>query len=302
MTPDPSTGFAARVAEVCAGFVATGPPQRVRKSELLPGEHRGTPVIAKRLLRPDPVWDWYFAREVAIYRAFAATQPPVRVPGVHATSDDVLVIERFDAPLARLRRPAAELPSSTIEAAIGYHDRLAAWSCPVTSPPPPRVHEALRQRLLEDPTDAGWIRAGLERCRRRTLIDDQTLVAAHRALAAHAPVATCHGDLLLRNAMTTASGDLVLVDWECAGPHVADWDLALLWTQLAGSGREVVDAAIGAGPRRLAFVALVVFALCRELVFYEAFRVPADHRGRLAVQTELDAQATVLVDADAGTV
>jgi len=155
----------------------------------------------------------------------------------------------------------------------------------------------LRQRLLEDPTAPSWIREGLVRCHDRALIDDATRDAALAAIDAHAPVAPSHGDLLLRNAMQTADGELVLIDWECAGLHVADWDLALLWTQLAASGRQAVEAAIGDGPRRRAFLALVVFALCREVVFLDAFRIPPEHRGRVVVQRELDAQATVLVDA-----
>ncbi len=32
-------------------------------------------MIAKRLLAPNPVWAWYLAREIAMYRAFTA-QPP----------------------------------------------------------------------------------------------------------------------------------------------------------------------------------------------------------------------------------
>jgi len=66
-TPEAHTDFAQRCAELCAGFVATGSIRRARKSELLPGEVDGAPVIAKRLLRPHAVWEWYFAREVAMH-------------------------------------------------------------------------------------------------------------------------------------------------------------------------------------------------------------------------------------------
>ncbi len=299
MTPDPSTGFAARVAELCEGFVATGEPRKGRKSELLGGWLGSDRVIAKRLLQPHVVWDWYFAHERAVYAAFSSTPPPIRVPRLYASTDDVLVIERFDAPLARLRRPAAELSPAMVAAAIGYLERLSGWEAPWPADPlPAAVRGPMRQRLLEDPVEPAWVRDGLVRCHGRGWIDDATRDAALAALDAHAPVATCHGDLLLRNAMTTGDGELVLVDWECAGRYVADWDLALLWTQLADTGRRAVEAAVaGSEPRRRTFHALVVFALCREVSFLEAFHIPREHKGRAIVERELDAQATVLVNA-----
>jgi aminoglycoside phosphotransferase (APT) family kinase protein len=126
------------------------------------------------------------------------------------------------------------------------------------------------------------------------VIEQATADAAVEALAGHAPVATSHGDLLLRNAMQRPDGELVLVDWECAGSHVADWDLALLWTQLDDTGRAIVDARIGGGARHSAFLALVLFALCREVVFLKAFRVPAEHAGMRRVTEELAAVASRL--------
>ncbi len=288
-TPGPATGFADRCAELCPGFRATGSIRRARKSELLAGEIGGAPVIAKRLLRPNAVWDWYFAREVAVYRSFAAAPPAFRAPRVHAVADDVFVIERFPISLARLRRPYGELPAPTVEALIGLHHAIAHHTFP-SEPPPANVVAHLRQRLLEDPCDPAWIREGLARSHARSWIDDDTLAAARGALDAYAPIASGHGDLLLRNAMEAATGEIVLVDWECAGRYVADWDLALLWTQLGPRARDIVEAAVTGTPRRTSFVALVVFALCRELAFLDAFRTPADHRGRLRVLEDLAAQ------------
>ena len=75
---------------------------------------------------------------------------------------------------------------------------------------------------------------------------------------ANAPTAPNHGDLLLRNVIGDDEDDLVLVDWECAGTHLRDWDLALLWTQLAGPGRGIVEDAVReSGARWRAFLGLV---------------------------------------------
>lgn len=331
-TPEARTGFAERCAEVCAGFRAVAAVRRARKSELLAGEVDGAPVIAKRMLKPNAVWDWYFAREVAIYRAFAAQPPPFRVPRVYAATDDVLVIERFPSAVSRLRRPYAELPASTIEALLAYRAAIVAWTGRFPDDaPPPQVRSQLRQRLLEDPNDPTWIRDGLERCCQRDLIHEGTRDAAIETLV-DARIAPAHGDLLLRNAMTFGhdadprtgnahggdprtgnphdprtdahprtgdpcaprwdgrAGEVVLVDWECAGRYLADWDLALLWTQLGEAGRRIVEP--HAGP---AFFALVLFALCRELVFLQAFRVPEDHDGVRRVRDELAEVARRLV-------
>lgn len=286
MTPEADRDFASRCAELCPGFVA-GSPVRARKSELLTGELAGAPVIAKRLRRSNAVWNWYFAHEVAIYRAFVATTPPFPVPRVIAVTDDVIVIERLPIALAKLRRPSAALPTATVEQLIALHERIAGYAFPDAPAPAGKVKAQLDQRLLEDPTDPTWISGGLARCNARGLIDDDALAAAEAALAAHAPIATSHGDLLLRNAMERPDGTIVLVDWECAGPHVADWDLALLWTQLAPPGRGMVEATIEGVARRRAFAALTVFALCREVVFLDAFRTPDDHAGRRQVEADL---------------
>ncbi len=77
------------------------------------------PVIAKALVRPNPVWAWYLAREVAMYRAFAESPPPLRVPRLIVADDDLLVIERVaGAPVGARRRPAAALPAPTVHAGV----------------------------------------------------------------------------------------------------------------------------------------------------------------------------------------
>jgi Ser/Thr protein kinase RdoA (MazF antagonist) len=265
---------------------------RARKSELLAGELDGAPVIAKRLVRPNPVWAWYLAREIELYRAFDATPPPIRVPRLIAADDEVLVIERLEgAPLAKLRRPYAELAPEVVEELIAMHDALATW--PGAFPalqPTTAVRSQLRTRLLEDPTSPiEWVRAGLARCGAKSILDSSTVRDALAALDAHSPIAPSHGDLLLRNVIGAEGGGqgVGLVDWECAGLHVADWDLALLWTQLAPDARSSIEQAIGDGPRLRTFWALAVFALAREVTFLHAFRVPPYHKSMRRVVEEL---------------
>lgn len=258
----------------------------MRKSELLPGEIDGEPVIAKRMVKPNAVWDWYFAHEVAVYRAFVASPPAFMVPRVFAIADDVLVIERLPVALAKLRRPYA---AAAVEPVLAMLDAIAGYAFPDAVA---AVKSQLAQRLLEDPTHPGWIRDGLTRCHAGGLIDEEVHAAA-LAVLADAPVSSSHGDLLLRNAMQRADGTLVLVDWECAGQHLADWDRALLWSQLDAAGRATIEARITARRR---FDALVTFALCRELVFLDAFRTPEDHAGRRRVEADLAAVAGRVIE------
>jgi hypothetical protein len=296
MAPEPDTGFAAVLAEVCPGFV---PGQRVhaRKSELLAGEVAGAPAIAKRLARPNAVWAWYLERELAIYRAFEAAPPPVRVPRLIAADDrhGVLVLERLPGPqVARPRNAQVRLAAREVAALVELRRALAAWPGAFPSaPPPPAVLAQLRLRLLEDPTaPLGWVTEGIVRCGERGLIAPAAAAAIAGAIAAHGRVATSHGDLLLRNAVH--DGDRIgLVDWECGGLHPEDWDLALVWIQLAPSVRTPIEDEVRAGGelRWRAFRALAAFALAREVSILLAFRVASDHDGLVRLRGELAAMA-----------
>ena len=293
MAPDLDPSFLARAAALCA-FRASGEILPARKSQLASGEVAGRAAIAKRVARAadgavNEVWAWYFAREVAIYRAFAAKPPSVRVPVLFAADDDVLVIERLPgAPLARRRRPHAELARDRVEALLEIRQSFAAYPGELPSaPPPPRVRSQLRSRLLEDPTaPIAWVTDGLARAATRGWLDEDDAREAREAIAAYPAVAPSHGDLLLRNVIEDA-GSIGLVDWECAGSHAADWDLALLYTQLAPSARVPIDDAIGTAERARAFAALTVYAFARELAFLDAFRAAADDPARLVIAREI---------------
>jgi Phosphotransferase enzyme family len=299
MAPGPDTEFAAVVAAVCPRFVP-GARVHARKSELLAGELDGAPVIAKRLARPSAVWAWYLARELAIYRAFDAAAPPIRVPRLYAADDarGVLVIERLPGPqLARRRSPRARLAPGEVAALLELRRRFARWTGVLPSePPPPAVLAQLRARLLEDPTaPLGWVRAGVARCGERGLLDRDTARRIDDALAAHDRIAPSHGDLLLRNAVR--DGDRIgLVDWECAGLHPEDWDLALVWAQLAPAARGPIEAEVRAAgtARWRAFLGLAAFALAREVSFLHTFRVAPDHAGLARLRAEIAAVAVLL--------
>jgi hypothetical protein len=293
MAPDLDPGFHARASALCA-FRATGETLSARKSQLVVGEVAGVAAVVKRVARAangsvNEVWAWYFAREVAIYRAFAARPPSVRVPSLFGADDELLVIERLPgAPIARKRRPHAELSHDHVRALLEIRRQIAAYPGELPStPPPPRVRSQLRSRLLEDPSaPIAWITDGLARAATRGWLDDDDARQARDAIAAYPVVAPSHGDLLLRNVIDDA-GRLGLVDWECAGNHAADWDLALLYTQLAPSARAPIDEAIGTAERASAFAALTVFAFARELAFLDAFRVAADDPARLGIAREI---------------
>ena len=292
MTSGDTTDFAALCAAVCPGF---RPLHRVaaRKSELLAGDVGGAPAIAKRLARPNAVWAWYLRRELAIYRAFESSPPALRVPRLLAADDErgILVIERLAGPpVAIRRRPAAALSAADVTALVELHRRIAAWPGSFPSdPPPPAVHRQLRARLLEDPTaPRAWFREGVARCAARRTLDADTAALIGDALAAHDAIAPSHGDLLLRNAIRDGSR-IGLVDWECAGPHLADWDLALVWIQLADGARGPIDDEVALGPpaRRRAFLGLVAFALAREVSFLRSFPAASNRAALARLRAEL---------------
>lgn len=276
MTPEPDTGFAARCHALVPGFRAleTLP---ARKSDVVAGELAdGTPVVVKRLARPNDVWDWYLKREIAIYRGFAAKPPPFRAPRFYAADDDTLVIERmFGEPMAERRSPQTIVPD--LEALLALRDRIATYEFPTTDEPSAAVRAQLRARFLEDPTDPAWIREGLARASRRGIIEASIGVR----IIAHLEdmTAASHGDLLLRNIVGG-----VPVDWECAGPHLVDWDLALLWTQLAPAQRGIVEEAA----RTASFLGIVAFALAREVSFLHAFGKGPRHARLARITQELD--------------
>jgi hypothetical protein len=273
------------------GFAATGPPRRGRKSSLQPGTFRGVPAVAKRLVKATPVWRWFFARERAVYAAFAARPPGWRVPALLAADATTLVLERIaGAPVATRRSPHAELAAATTAALVATFDAIAAYDADAVAsavatvaPRPAGVRGELRRRLLEDPDDPGWIGDGARTCARRGLVTVAVADALDDAAAVFG-----HGDALLRNAIAPDADApaVVLVDWECAGRYPPGWDRALLWSQLGPVSRAELAAGMPA-----AFHAMCAFALAREVRFLEAFGTAADHPMMVRHRADLAAVA-----------
>lgn len=300
MTPEPDSAFAATCRQVCPAFRATGPRLRARKSIVLPGEVDGVAVVAKSVAKPVDVWRWYLAREIAIYQLRSGTLPMPRLVAADATLG-ILIVERVPGePLGKRRDPRAVLPAAAIDELVAIHRRLAAstGAWPAIEPTP-RVRSQLRSRLLEDPTaPIEWVRGGIERVVSRRIVAREHGRQMIAALDAYPDVAPGHGDLLLRNAIGEVVDErwrITLVDWECAGPHPADWDLALLYTQLVAESRVAIEREVRSSEARWrCFVALVAFAIAREISFAIAFRTPDEHPRLVRRRAELLALGAAL--------
>ncbi|HEY2368513.1 MAG TPA: aminoglycoside phosphotransferase family protein [Polyangiaceae bacterium] len=199
-------------------------------------------------------------REIAVYEAFAKTKLPVRVPKMleHDIERGFIVLERIEGnPLAPSRH---EVPTdrATWNDVIDVARAIRTMRVKVAVKPDAEDVRAMRSRLLEDPTSP-WIADGLIECARRKLIDER---AAKRLAKDLKPPVFQHGDLLLRNVLRDGRG-LVVVDWECAGPHAEGWDAALL----SAFAPPFARAALADGLDPASSRACYVFALLRELVF-----------------------------------
>lgn len=236
--------------------------RRSIKCVLEPCLFRGRDAIRKRLENTAPPWRFYMRREIAIYRAFSKIDLPVRVPKMLAAdaARGFIVLERIDGePLARLRHVVPK-DRATWESLIATARAIRSIACKVDVAPTAADTRAMRTRLLEDPTaPTKWISSGLAACAKRGLIERDVAARLAKGVKGRA---FQHGDLLLRNVIRDEAG-LVLVDWECAGPHAEGWDAALLSvfapTWARSRLREGLDAA--------SFHACFVFALLREIVF-----------------------------------
>ena len=229
-------------------------------------------VVAKVLIRRDPVWRWYFARELEVYDCLPDA---VSAPAIHSRSsaEHVLVLAR--APGAALgpgRRTVRDIDDRAVLGILELLRELANWQACSRLPTsaPPGVIAEMRRRLLEDPTSPrAWFLDGIARCAARGILTGTQANAMRAALLAYPRLAPCHGDLLPRNLIVDGHRP-TLIDWECAGLHLRDWDRALLWVGLPIAQQERVETDIASDrdpQRRAAFFALIAFAFARELQF-----------------------------------
>jgi tRNA A-37 threonylcarbamoyl transferase component Bud32 len=236
--------------------------RRSIKCVIEPCRFRGRDAVQKRLARRDAPWLFYMRREIAVYRAFAGLDLPVRVPRMLDAdlAKGVIVMERIDGPPVASRRHAVPQDRPTWEAMIAIARAIRGIVCSVDVEPTQADRVAMRTRLLEDPTaPLEWISSGLMACAGKGLIARE--IARRLARAVKRPTFQ-HGDLLLRNVVREGE-HLVVVDWECAGPHAEGWDAALLSVFAPEWAR--VELARGLDPQ--SFRACFVFALLREIVF-----------------------------------
>jgi tRNA A-37 threonylcarbamoyl transferase component Bud32 len=236
------------------------PVRRSIKCVLEPCTHRGRPAIRKRLEKTSPPWRFYMRREIALYEAYAKAKLPVRVPKMlaHDAERGFIVLERIEGhPLAPTRH---KVPTdrATWSEIVDVARAIRTMRFSIVVKPDADDVAAMRARLLEDPTSP-WIAEGMIECARRKLIDERVAKKLAKDLK---PPVFAHGDLLLRNVLRDERG-LVVVDWECAGPHAEGWDAALLSVFAPPFARAALAEGVDANSLRACFV----FALLREIVF-----------------------------------
>ncbi len=236
--------------------------RRSIKCVLEPCRFEGRDAIRKRLEQATPPWRFYMRREIALYREFAKVDLPVRVPKMLDADAEggFIVLERIEGEPLSTRRHVVPQDRPTWEALAVAARAIRSIRCAVDVAPTADDVRAMRRRLLEDPTSpTGWISDGLLECARRGLIEAE--VAARLAKDVKGS-AFQHGDLLPRNVIRDGAG-LVVVDWECAGPHAEGWDAALLSVFAPPWARASLAEGLDPASVRACFV----FALLREIAF-----------------------------------
>ncbi len=252
--------------------------RRSIKCVLEPCRFRGRAAIRKRLERTTPPWRFYMRREIALYRELAKLDMPVRAPEMLDADADggFIILERIDGEPLATRRHVVPKDRPTWEALAEIARAIRSIRCAIDVAPTAEDVRAMRRRLLEDPSSpTGWITEGLHECARRSLIDSE--LAARLARDVKGSVFQ-HGDLLPRNVIRDAAG-LVVVDWECAGPHAEGWDAALLSVFAPPWARAPLAEGLDAASLHACFV----FALLREI----AFRRGKDDPITLGLEQEL---------------
>jgi hypothetical protein len=262
------------VVRLLPEFVQRGPVRRTLKSRLLRGAVEGRAVFVKQLARRDTLWRWYFDRELELYRRFAVEAPPVSVPRLLAADEalGVLALEDGGSPLATRRRHGDALDGRSLDALSQICSAIGAWrrGLAIASGVAPSAADVrvMRRRLLEDPSaPLAWVSEGVQRCGELGFFDEAAVALLQQALRDHPAIAFAHGDLLPRNLLRAADRVLV-VDWECAGPHLEGWDVALLWVNVPPLRPRLEATAAGrVVAAQRALWACAAFALGRELKF-----------------------------------
>src|ERR1700754_1731269 len=101
--------------------------RRTDKAVTIAGRWYGRDVVAKQLTSAEAYWVNRFAHEVSVYRAFAVTPLPWRVPQLHYAGRRVLVIERLPGTPPHTDRYPPRLPEPTVTGMLDALTAFAAW-------------------------------------------------------------------------------------------------------------------------------------------------------------------------------
>jgi hypothetical protein len=241
------------------GFTGRAVLHRSSTSVLISGDAWGEPAVAKLLVSSSPFWRDTIAREIDMYRTFAAYPPPFRVPRLIDADERLpgLLLELVDGErLSESRYPDEEIPPRRLAAVFTAQQRLAGWQAPLAALP----------QMLD-------YRARLDRYRRGGQLGEtehDQLTSLLRT--AGSPTEFCHGDLvprhILRRLDSYKEGDYAFVDWAFAGAFLPGFDLAKLWAVLRatfGARSEIEESVRGRGERAWhAFLANLSIVVLQE--------------------------------------
>jgi len=231
---------------------------RTGNALLIVGDCDDGPVVVKLLTDHRPPWERKSVAEIGVYRAFARTAPPVRVPRLVAADErgHVLIIERVPGrhPVRdRDRHPTHAIHSDDVEAMLRAVTDLAAWNPP-------------------DPTFApvSDVAERIVRYRRAGLVEDDDHQALLRLLTRTEDARQiAHGDPLPTNFLLADDGTPTMLDWEFIGRYPPGYDLAVLWVLLWATpgARDRIEGLMldEPAPIRAAFALNRAVVLLREL-------------------------------------
>ena len=228
--------------------------RRTDKTLLATGEFAGQRVAVKYLLDTDTFWAAKWHHEADVYRIFADSPPPLRIPRLLYTDNArLLVLEWVDGEqLDEDRYPQRTLTTSEVDAVLRGVTALREWHPP----------QARFQTIFDYPDR-------FQRYHANGYLTDADLEAVERLLAGMpASAEVNHGDPVPSNILTRPDGRATLLDWEFTGLFLPGFDLAMLHTQLGAHTPEIkkrIDAIVEDAGTPAAFTVNLVAVLTREL-------------------------------------
>ncbi|PSJ30485.1 aminoglycoside phosphotransferase [Streptosporangium nondiastaticum] len=245
------------------------------KSILIAGTCCAEAAVAKVLTSRETFWREKFTREIAVYRAFARSAPPVRVPHLIAADAEqgVLLLEHL--PGRRLgpdRYPPAPLARQDVCPAVDALGALAHWA----PAPGAFAHAWDYEHRLDRYLGYGLVQESDHRALTRLLQE----AGSARYFA--------HGDPLPGNILLDRHR-VGLLDWEFAGYYLRHLDWALLWVLLRATpvARTLIEERVAAGDPadQAAFTVNRAMLLTRELRTHQELPTAPWQQARLAALT-----------------